>query len=887
MQYTGGGGGQVANQYKELGRRQGEAEEEWVTKKKVEITTTKNVERKIQRQLVLEDGRVVEDEIPTVTNDTTEDKQTFETDHDEDRKVEEGTGIDLIQSKFNSKGGLLVGDKFTSVKRIQDVKENLVKTEAVQNMGDIRSKDLKKVLKEKDDIRKYLRNSDNSKALIAPRTVISKKNHRVVTDKEDIQERNWLHDGKMQNERVKTEEHIEYDSDDTPDSGSSSSKSSIHKLDPEVYKTRKDENFVEYFKIDRADGKEKLVKVGDGVHYVSESKDMELQEDKGFLVHTSSPRLTLDPAKQEKKSKKQITHTDSWLERHFGSSSSSLSASSVDLSRPSGGLRRSASICDIRPVTDSSSNVYYATVRKTAKVPVPRREKKEDYYHENRRSAHFTSSGHPVRPPRRKKNTDSESSNYMSQSQIYGGSYRNNQDEIYSNTNNKKPTEYIYGTLKRDQPSGEYTFSRQDDYESNLKSSSNRRHDNNDSQQRISNNNAYNNNSSSSEYRNNTDSSHYRSSESLLRNNNSNNISNSSTLHNSGSNRVSRHPDREQLENEKNRLKSRTVNTDKYYFSQSGSRNNRSSNSRSYSPAPQKMTRGSSKSHHQSTGNLYTQTLDRSTRGSKSHHQSTGNIYSQYNREKSDLSQSRNSAGQPQPRPGSAAATNRRRELYSSSQSLANNGSSQTLSRNHRHTEIYAQPSNTRVNRDVSRDINITRENSNLSRDTNINREKDINISRDRDINISRNRDININRDRDINFSRDRDINISRERDVNSNRDKVDNNIAREIKIQREYKATSRDNSSRDQVDRSRRDAYGNNRDVYRSRDTSRDMYKGGEREVYGSREISREIYASPQQHSRDVYASPSHRIVYSTESPKGSPSTKYRTKIVLNGGIA
>ena len=35
-------------------RRGGEAEEEWVTKKKVEITTTKNVEKKIQRQVVLE-----------------------------------------------------------------------------------------------------------------------------------------------------------------------------------------------------------------------------------------------------------------------------------------------------------------------------------------------------------------------------------------------------------------------------------------------------------------------------------------------------------------------------------------------------------------------------------------------------------------------------------------------------------------------------------------------------------------------------------------------------------------------------------------------------------------------------------------------------------------
>ena len=54
----------------------------------------------------------------------------------------------------------------------------------------------------------------------------------------------------MQNERIKTEEHIEYDSDDSSSDGSStSSRSSRHKLEPEVYKTRKDENFTEYFKI--------------------------------------------------------------------------------------------------------------------------------------------------------------------------------------------------------------------------------------------------------------------------------------------------------------------------------------------------------------------------------------------------------------------------------------------------------------------------------------------------------------------------------------------------------------------------------------------------------------------------------------------------------------
>ena len=115
------------------------AEEEWVTTKKVEIVTTKNVERKIQRQVVLEDGRVMEEEIPTVTVDTTTDKQTFETEQDEERNLE-GDGNTMLTSRFYTSGGVLVGDKFTRVKKINDVRENLVKTAAMQNIGDIATK---------------------------------------------------------------------------------------------------------------------------------------------------------------------------------------------------------------------------------------------------------------------------------------------------------------------------------------------------------------------------------------------------------------------------------------------------------------------------------------------------------------------------------------------------------------------------------------------------------------------------------------------------------------------------------------------------------------------------------------------------------------------------
>ena len=116
-----------------------------------------------------------------------------------------------------------------------------------------------------------------------------------------------------------------------------------------------------------------MIKVGDGPHYVSESKEVQREDETNELKHkpyrpTRSkelPRHILAEADANKRrNKKTINHTDSWLERHFGSNSS-LSASSTELSRPGSregyGIRRSASICDIRPV-GSSANAFYATV---------------------------------------------------------------------------------------------------------------------------------------------------------------------------------------------------------------------------------------------------------------------------------------------------------------------------------------------------------------------------------------------------------------------------------------------------------------------------------------------------------------------------------------------
>ena len=107
--------------------RRHEDNEKWLTKKKVEIVTTKNVEKTIKRQLVLEDGRVLDEDVPIVTLDTTENKEIFETDHDETR--------DSLD--YNKRRDTNIGDKVTTLKTTKDVKENVTKTEASQNMGSI------------------------------------------------------------------------------------------------------------------------------------------------------------------------------------------------------------------------------------------------------------------------------------------------------------------------------------------------------------------------------------------------------------------------------------------------------------------------------------------------------------------------------------------------------------------------------------------------------------------------------------------------------------------------------------------------------------------------------------------------------------------------------
>lgn len=70
--------------------------EEVVTKKKTELTTTRQIETRVKRQVVLEDGKVVQDSGPIVETNTTED-----TDKQESETTEVSNQMQIITIKEN------------------------------------------------------------------------------------------------------------------------------------------------------------------------------------------------------------------------------------------------------------------------------------------------------------------------------------------------------------------------------------------------------------------------------------------------------------------------------------------------------------------------------------------------------------------------------------------------------------------------------------------------------------------------------------------------------------------------------------------------------------------------------------------------------------------
>ncbi|XP_012282817.1 serine/arginine repetitive matrix protein 1 isoform X2 [Orussus abietinus] len=309
-------------------------EEEWETRKKKEITRTRQIETRVKRQVVLEDGEVVVDSGPLVTTNTTEDVEQQEhttqerrTTADEPRTLEWPVA-DLVHRELNRE----------TVVRSHEETEERLETEDRRQLGDITDEAYQRAIRaNRTDLRAALQESSKELApQTGPRVLRHTTKSNKVVDTEDTLEKKELKaDGLVVTETNKTVEHEEIRDDELPDDG---------RPDEDVEKETRKEGSQRFVKtrdedvVDYVSGGEKIARE---TRFVSETTEGERAGNwpptttmkttrlhkHGFPADAAAASrkdaLTKKPLDLEEEDEARKFETSKWLECHFGSDSRS------------------------------------------------------------------------------------------------------------------------------------------------------------------------------------------------------------------------------------------------------------------------------------------------------------------------------------------------------------------------------------------------------------------------------------------------------------------------------------------------------------------------------------------------------------------------------------
>ncbi|KYB26130.1 hypothetical protein TcasGA2_TC006187 [Tribolium castaneum] len=346
-------------------------EEEWVSKKKTEVINTKQIETRVKRQVVLEDGEVVEDSGPMVTTNTTEDTETQEHHQTELRKLGDDEPDGPSKAVEGTPEVPSDGSKWVAVPNpegvVREVKEKRVisreeteevkETEDVQHFGDITDEDFLSAVKTgKKDLRDVLRTTKNGVSVVStgPRIVHESSKSNKVTDTENTRElSSVLPDGKIVTETQRTTEHEEIKDDELPEDAP---EQDFYKENSQRYLKTRDQEDVDYL----ADG----VKIGHEMRFRTETMEVERHGDdddepdfdslsararrrannrqphryrgleNGVSPLDRKDALTRKPLDFDQEEETRKVETSKWLEHHFGSESRSSNSVIDDEEQP-------------------------------------------------------------------------------------------------------------------------------------------------------------------------------------------------------------------------------------------------------------------------------------------------------------------------------------------------------------------------------------------------------------------------------------------------------------------------------------------------------------------------------------------------------------------------
>jgi len=303
----------------------------YLTTRKLEQTTIKNREKRVRRQYVLEDGRVIEEGDPEIFVDRVEDTLTREEEHeaaDDDDHADVdvadadfgihvaggGGGGDGVVQKAPRGGGRskrgrvnstelvspgnVIDDTFTRTVNTHDVKEDVTMTEASRNLGRIPRRAIDRALRENQPISEVIERHRNKmkqrrdggamryevqQTRSKPKVIYSSKSHKKIVDTEDVHNISRRgEDGKVYTETIKKQQHEVFDDNETPDDENKTSGTESDKMikDKQKYRHTKKDEFTDFYRVPKHRGAEQCGAqlVANGPHITTEERQMERGE---------------------------------------------------------------------------------------------------------------------------------------------------------------------------------------------------------------------------------------------------------------------------------------------------------------------------------------------------------------------------------------------------------------------------------------------------------------------------------------------------------------------------------------------------------------------------------------------------------------------------------
>ncbi|KAG7308707.1 hypothetical protein JYU34_005931 [Plutella xylostella] len=360
-------------------------EEEWVTRKKSEVTTTRQIATRVKRELLLEDGRILSDSGPKISTSVNEDTHTTnyqQTEHrvPDDEKIDEdaalggvghasiGVKIDELDGPRAVVGGevapaggkVLVSSRVVAnpdgkVRESRDLKvltrnvtERVNETEERFHRGDTTHDALITAVNEtaSDDIRDALRAETESRLALVPRgpTVVRDTvAYKTTVDTDDTEELRALRaDGTLVTERRHTKEQELLGDQELPEDEAKSLASDKSAVEERSGRERRKRVELERTTDHMAGGR----RVATHLHSRTRTEEAEregqpiMDEDWDSLSVRMRRQRRLRHADADKDYKRPLDfdieeetrkkETSKWLESHFGSESRSSHDSIAD-----------------------------------------------------------------------------------------------------------------------------------------------------------------------------------------------------------------------------------------------------------------------------------------------------------------------------------------------------------------------------------------------------------------------------------------------------------------------------------------------------------------------------------------------------------------------------